>query len=244
MSKINSILSKRLKSEPSKEKIKALAERSSAGELTPFSGLFRLTSLSHQEEKKLEDLLISHAEMSCDVTKDLKELSSLTIEVKAINNQAAILHGERIKKAQDLLKPYREGAFTLWLFTVYGNRQTPYNFLQYYELYSALPKELHGKIDAIPRQIIYTLASRKGDLEKKEEIIKKYNGESKEEILNLIRKTFPLPPMDKRKSHLSQKAIFSLTKMVSLFNASSFQPTVHEKKQISQLLDILWKKIK
>lgn len=70
-----------------------------------------------------------------NLTLDLAELSLITSEVKAINNQAAILHGERIKKAQTLLKSYQEGAFSAWLNATYGNRQTPYNLMQYYEFF-------------------------------------------------------------------------------------------------------------
>jgi hypothetical protein len=68
-------------------------------------------------------------------------------------------------------------------------------------------------------------------------IIKSYNGEPKEEILILIRKAFPLPPIDRRRQNLIEQAILSLTKMTAFFNSPSFKPNASEKKQINQLLD-------
>ena len=47
------------------------------------------------------------------------------------------------KERKTILKNYRDGAFSAWLIATYGNRQTPYNFLQYYELYITLPEHLH-----------------------------------------------------------------------------------------------------
>ena len=82
------------------------------------------------------------------------------------------MHGERIKKAQEILKSYRDGAFTAWLLAAYGNRQTPYNFLQYYELYTALSPGLHSQLEAMPRHAVYVLASRSGELTQKETMVR------------------------------------------------------------------------
>ena len=101
------------------------------------------------------------------LSNDLNHLISLTSEVKAINNQAALLHGERIKKAHQILTRYRDGAFTAWLMAAYGNRQTPYNLMQYYEFCEAMPKQLASKIELMPRQAIYVFASREGEPRKK-----------------------------------------------------------------------------
>ena len=98
---------------------------------------------------------------------------SLTCEVKAINNQAAILHGERIKKAHQILTPYKDGAFTAWLISTYGNRQTPYNLMQYYEFCEAMPKNLREQIEWMPRQAVYVLATRTGEWKIKQEIVEK-----------------------------------------------------------------------
>jgi len=214
MSKVNTLLSQRFKVAGEKlSKMTSLAEMSASGNLSSFAGVFRLTALSSIEKEKLATLLKEHRNDSQDIDADLEALSLLTSEVKAINNQAAILHGERIKKAQEILKQYRDGAFSAWLIATYGNRQTPYNFLQYYELYQTLPHMLHPQLDLMPRQAVYTLASRSGSFEKKEEIIKNYKGEPKRELLLLIRKTFPLAKHDARKQDLGEIALNTLRRL-------------------------------
>ncbi|MCI0619341.1 pGP6-D family virulence protein, partial [bacterium] len=133
MSKFNDLLHLRFsKNKDAKEKMTALVERANNGELSSFSGVFRVAQLNDKEKTDIEMILRSYRYSEIDdFETDLKALMAITSEVKAITNQAVILHGERIKRAQDILKKYREGAFTAWLFATYGNRQTPYNFLQY-----------------------------------------------------------------------------------------------------------------
>jgi hypothetical protein len=240
MSKVNSLLTQRLKVATEKlSKMTNLAEMSSSGNLSSFSGVFRVSPLTNKEEEEIRSILTHFQEEEQEISDDLRHLLSLTSEVKAINNQAAILHGERIKKAQEILKKYRDGAFSAWLIATYGNRQTPYNFLQYYELYLALPQMLHPKLDEMPRQAVYTLASRSGPLEKKEEIIKNYQGEPKQEILTKIREIFPLSKEDKRAHNLADYAISSLTKLIASVNHPQFTPTPKQKKSLQELLKAL-----
>lgn len=238
MGKFNTLLNLRLKQKtPEKEKMTALAELSKNGQLTSFSGIFRLTSLSESEKESIKTILLNFAQ---DTTEHLEEdflsLVTLTSEVKAIANQAIILHGERIKKAQNILKKYKDGAFTTWLISTYGNRQTPYNFLQYYEFYMTMPPVLHPKIDRMPRQAIYTLASRPGDCEKKEEIVKNFNGETKQQLLSSIRTIFPLDQEDKRNPHVAAQVINSLKKIIQFSKHLHYNPTETEKKVILELL--------
>ncbi len=239
MAKVNLLLSKRLKSATEKlTKMTSLATRSSSGELSSFAGVFRVTPLTDTEHEKLKNILSQYTENEeQNIKEDLRELTDLTSEVKAINNQAAILHGERIKKAQEILKKYRDGAFTAWLIVSYGNRQTPYIFLQYYELYRALPHMLHPKLDDMPRQALYALASRSGALEKKEEIIKSYQGEAKQELLSKIRQTFPLPQKDKRAQDIASVIITQLLRLQRLSQEPHFKPTKEQKVAIKKLLD-------
>lgn len=244
MSKVNSFLTERLKVATEKfSKMTNLAELSSSGNLSSFSGVFRVANLTQKEHESLETLLQDYMVGDQDVKQDLQHLVSITQEVKAINNQAAILHGERIKRAQEILKKYQEGAFTAWLIAAYGNRQTPYNFLQYYELYKALPQLLHPKLDAMPRQAVYTLASRNGLLEEKERIIKNYSGEPKEELISLIRQTFPLADDDKRAQDLASSAVASLKKLKTLFEHPQFRPSLKQKAVLKTLLKALNEKI-
>ena len=240
MGKVNSLLTQRLKQATEKfSKMTDLAELSSTGQLSSFSGVFRIANLTSTEQDDLRNLLRNFSSETQEIETDLLTLSSLTSEVKAINNQAAILHGERIKKAQEILKSYKEGAFTAWLIATYGNRQTPYNFLQYYELYIALPQFLLPKLDAMPRQAVYSLASRTGPLEKKEEIIKNYCGEPKVELLSKIRETFPLPTDDKRAHDLANFAIIQLNRLHKLLETQTFAPNPKQKKSIQNLLKSL-----
>jgi hypothetical protein len=200
MNKVNKFLSQRLKKVEKTSKMSALATQSMEGNLTSFSGVFGFTDLNSAEKEDLALILRKFAQEdgSTEVDEDLKSLITLTSEVKAINNQALILHGERIKAAQTLLKRYKDGAFTSWLITTYGNRQTPYNFLQYYEFYLSLPQTLRPLIEIMPKQAIYTLASREGTLEDKQLIVENYQGETKKELIQIIRETFPISEHDKR----------------------------------------------
>ncbi len=238
MAKVNNLLAERFKQATQKlSKMTNLAQMSSSGNLSSFSGIFRVAPLSQTEEQSLQELLTTYGDESQNIQQDLLTLISITSEVRAISNQAAILHGERIKKAQEILKGYRDGAFSSWLIGTYGNRQTPYNFLQYYELYMALPQQMHSKLDEMPRQAVYALASRDAPLDQKKELIENYRGEAKTEILSLIRKTFPLPQHDKRRENLAENAIELLSRLESLMKTSRFKTTATQKAKILRLIE-------
>lgn len=218
MDKLQELLEERFTTGGS-QKVKALAKQSADGRLSGFSGLFKTAELSALEKAHLEEILHKHTPDDLrDIKQDLQVLFSITSEIKAINNQAAILHGERIMRAQKILKSYREGAFSAWLLVTYGNRQTPYNFLLYYELYEQLPQELKTKAESLPRQAMYTLASRQAPFEQKKSIISSYNGETKQEMLELIRTKFPLPNRDKRREIASVNLLANLEKLLAYFN--------------------------
>lgn len=238
MADVKSIIQKRFKSSQEKtSKMNELAKQTSSGSLSTFSGVFKVGSLSEKETSYLETILEHYKVKKHSIEEDLQELSIITSEVKAINNQAIILHGERIKKAQTLLKKYKDGAFSAWLVATYGNRQTPYNFLLYFEFYTSMTLELQKQIDVMPRQAIYTLASRQGSSEKKKKLIEKYNGETKQELLSQIRELFPLTEDDQRKENLSLQAIKTLSQLVNKLNRKSFKPSLEEAKNINSLLD-------
>lgn len=240
MAKMNSLLSQRLKMATEKlSKMTNLVEMSSSGNLSSFAGVFRVTPLSEREQESLQHILDQFRQEEQEISDDLSELSAITAEVKAINNQAIILHGERIKKAQTILKKYRDGAFSAWLVATYGNRQTPYNFLQYYELYTSLPQFLHAKLDEMPRQAVYSLASREGSFEQKKEIVERYEGQPKQELLSLIRQTFPLADSDKRAQNLGEYAISALKRLHLQLSTGTFQPNPSQKNEINKWLKAL-----
>lgn len=239
MAKLTSLLQDRFKKKE-KPKVEDLAEQTSEGSLTVFSGIFGLAKLDEKEQENLSQLLQKYApEQIATFSEDLHSLIAITSEVKAINNQAAILHGERIKRAQHILKNYREGAFSAWLVAAYGNRQTPYNFLQYYEFYNLMPKTLHIQIEAMPRQAVYTLASREAPLVKKEEIVRNYQGETKEQLISLIRTLFPLDAHDKRKENVGESTLKMLNGLIQTYHKASFKLTPEQKNSLLASLDQL-----
>lgn len=215
MSQIQSILQQRTKAKE-QPKMAAMTERSMSGQLATFAGVFTVQDLAEHEQEEIRQILEKFAINSDTLAQDLFSLNALTAEVRAINNQAALLHGARIKKAQDLLKKYKEGAFTAWLITAYGNRQTPYNFLQYHEFYNTVPKEEQNLVDNLPRQAIYSLASRKAPLQDKLALMKTVKGQSKRQILTTMRSFFPLDEQDKRRSDAAKNAAELLKQAHSL----------------------------
>ncbi|NCF71575.1 MAG: hypothetical protein GWP59_07730 [Chlamydiales bacterium] len=178
----------------------------------PLGKLLQLSKLNETEKGELKDILKKYASSDSKLELDLDYLVNITSEIKAINNQAIILHGERISKAQRILKSYKDGAFTAWLIATYGNRQTPYNFLQYFNFYRQLPQTLHPKFEKMPRQAVYALASREGALDKKLGLVKGFAGQSKQQLLKEIREVFPLNDQDKRKQRTQEHIINSLQK--------------------------------
>lgn len=240
MGSVNELLNQRLKKkgDPS-PKMAAMSRQSAQGELTSFSGLFSISELNEFEKTGLEELLRTYAVDEKTLDQDLKKLIFITSEVKAINNQAAILHGERIKKAHAILTRYREGAFSSWLMTTYGNRQTPYNFLQYYNFFEEIPKNLRPKLESMPRQAVYTLASREGSFEKKRDIVAAYNGETKKLLLDKIREEFPLSGEDKRGRDNEEHALQALQKACAAFRHTKLKFTSAQKKLALNLFEEL-----
>lgn len=237
MARINSILDERMKKTSNTAKMSAMASQSAAGHLTTFSGLFNVSELSENEKNSISSILEKYANEYQDIESDLNFLISITSEVKAINHQAALLHGERIKKAHKILIAYKEGAFTAWLIATYGNRQTPYNLMQYFEFCEAMPKQLRPQIESMPRQAVYVLASRDGDWEAKQNIVKEYRGESKAEMLEKIRRLFPLNMQDKRQQRPGRTVLDHLERLFHQVDRSVEHLSSKEKKQIRLLLE-------
>lgn len=237
MVKVNSILDQRMKKPSNTSKMAAMAKQSATGNLSSFSGIFSVVELSAKEKEALAHILRNYTDEEQDIGNDLNLLISLTSEVKAINNQAALLHGERIKKAHQILTRYRDGAFTAWLVATYGNRQTPYNLMLYYEFYETIPKQLRPQIELMPRQAVYVLASRTGNLDKKQEIVENYRGETKAEMLTLIRQVFPLDQNDKRHQKVGKALIQGLQRIYQQLKLSPKELNAGQKKQALALLD-------
>ena len=235
MSKFNSLLAGRFKSSK-RDKVSQLVKQSHEGNLSSFAGVFRLAPENKEERANLETLLKRYATQEVSWQEDLSLLMTLTSEIKAIHNQAILLHGARIKKAQQILTKYRDGAFTSWLIQTYGNRQTPYNFLQYYELYHSLPTPFKELLDHMPRQAIYSLSSRSISQEEKIAFIKQYQGESKRALLDKLREEFPLAEKDKRNTKYGHAVLLHLKHALNTIKKERCHLGLSEKKHIRALI--------
>lgn len=167
-------------------------------------GLPLTVKLSNAEEVILQKLLHEYYNPSVleesEVESHFTELKTITEEIKCISVQSVLMHGERIQKAEKMLKDYRDGAFTRWLVAAYGNRQTPYSMLRYFELYEELESEnLKKKLESMPKKAAYTLAFRQGPSEKKRAIVEGYSGQKQKEVILEIQNSFPSANDDGRK---------------------------------------------
>jgi len=237
MASVNTLLSERLKKNEGTSKMATMAKQSANGNLTSFAGVFSITDLNSHEKNAIELILKQFAIKNDNIAQDLAHLISITSEVKSINNQAALLHGERIKKAHAILTRYRDGAFSAWLVAAYGNRQTPYNLMQYHEFYESMPKNLRLQIESMPRQAIYTLASREGSLDKKRDIIESYKGQTKSELLEEIRNAFPLAEEDQRKKNMGESVVAALEKIHKELRKHPCHFSTKQKEAVKLLLD-------
>ena len=202
-----------------------------------FSGLFGATNLSDKEENHLKTILVSYKKDGQALGQDFDQLCRIISEVHAISCQAVLLHGERIERAHAILKKYKVGAFSEYLVLTYGNRQTPYNFWQYYKFYNIVPIELREKFKKIPRQVIYSLASRGGEVEKKIEFIREIDfTESKKQniLLRVVRKSFPA--IATRKESSVNDKIISLLEEVKSTLKSRRGLSKEKKRRYSDLL--------
>ena len=240
MSKLGDLLSLRLQRNKPSQKTSELAQKSSEGQLSGIAGLLNKGELSDAEKAALRGLLEKYArEEGGNIDKDFDSLATITTEVKSINNQAAMLHGERIKHAQTILKNYQDGAFTAWLLTVYGNRQTPYNFLQYYDFFQEMPRNLHKRIESMPRQAVYVLASRTAGSKEKKRVIENAEGKTKDELLEIIREEFPIDLDDKRRSVPADKVIKALTTACNLLQKKDEPLSKQQQDKVAGLLDVI-----
>ncbi len=238
MSRLENLLDERFSLTPSK-KVQQLAQKSSQGELSTAATLFTARTPTSQEVEAMEELLKQFATSNKAVTQDAEKLVSLSLEAKAINHQAALLHGERIGLAKSIFKSYREGAFSLWLVQTYGNRQTPYNFLLYFELHQILARSLQKKLEEMPKACAYALASRNGSVEDKSAIIQEYATKSRKELFDEIQRRFPLASTDKRKKQHGQSLLRELKSIYNDLKKHKNALSSSDKRELHILLDAI-----
>lgn len=180
------------KSKPSQEK---KGQFNLVTNVNSFNAVFDLQKLDEQEEKHIETILetnwIPDNLTKKEVEQNLGRLKSITSEIKAISRQGAFLIGERIVQAREMLKPYRDGTFTLWLESTFGSRRSGYNMLAYYELFTALPDDdLRSKYKIMSQRAAYSLANRRGDIQRKIQIIDQYFNLKSNELIAIVQKEF------------------------------------------------------
>lgn len=222
-------------------------ETHSPGKNSHFNGMFGNFKLSEAEQASLHELLNEFQEPDnalpqAEIKKDLKRLLEITANVKGVKAQSLLLQGEQIKEAQLLLRKYRDGAFTKWLIAAYGNRQTPYSILQYYEFHLLLPAAFRHKIEVMPKKAAYTLASREGDMEKKLQILEQYDTERDKpaDIILLIQEVLPKKGLDgRRRQNYIEKSLSQLKELTAQLTAKKMLLSPHEKQAVGRVAKAL-----
>lgn len=191
----------------------------------PVQSFFGVKPLDASEANAIEKLLIENLQPNImtekQVNDDVDQLKTLTSEIKTINKQGALLIGERVFKAREILKSYVDGTFVKWIDGTFDSRRTAYNMLSYYELYLSLPNQMQEDFKKMPQKAAYMLASREGNIEKKAEIINAYHHLKANELMCLIDEQ--IPSLRRASSGISKFSFFEIFK---------FLKRVHSKKRL------------
>ena len=203
--------------------------------------------LTENEKRAIQKILVDeyHPGVIADIqiAQHIEQLINITKQIKSITVQSVLLHGERITQAQKLLANYKDGAFSKWLLVTYGNRQTPYSMLRYYEFYQSAPEETRPMIEAAPKKCMYALASREVDLIKKLEGVKNNCNKSQADFLESIQSMFPTAQAGKRESVKNKSTLNSMdTLLIKLKSGAQYLNEYH-KAEIERLIRHLQKLI-
>ncbi len=215
-----------------------------APQVNNFNAIFDTKPLDEKESRAIEKLLVDNFLPGKipeeQVEKDLNSLKTITAEIKAISKQGIVLMGERIHKARELLKPYRDGTFTQWIESTFGSRKTAYNMLSYYDLYSELPDYvLKERFQKLPQKAAYILASKNADIEEKMRIIADYHDSSADELMMLIQERFPGNVQDGRRKEANKILLDSIEFGLKKILKRKSQLTPNNLIQISQIRSII-----
>lgn len=176
-------------------------------EVNSFNSIFDTKPLEAAEENNLEKMLVEAYQPGMieevQVQDDVLNLKRLTSEIKAIGKQCVILIGERVYRAREMLKPYRDGTFSKWLDSAFTSRKTGYNALSYYELYNSLPDDLKQNLRKLQHKTAYIIASKPGDIEIKAKIIEECQGKKHNEAMQVISEKLPSHKEDRRTQKVS-----------------------------------------
>lgn len=236
------------KSAPQKNEIAGPLGFNLVTETNSFTSVFDPRPLDLSEEKVIDQILeensINGKLTSEEQILNSKNLKQITSEIKAIGRQGAVLMGERVFKAREILKSYRERAFTRWLENAFGNRRSGYNVLSYYEFHQKLQeKDLQESFRKIPQRIAYMLASRDADLEAKKEFIREYHGVNHAVAAQLIQEKFPLSSSDQRAERASIEFLINEIKVaikkLSRRKSSLAESNINDISALKEMLELI-----
>jgi hypothetical protein len=243
MSKKNLFTNPALKTKNSTgKKFNIVAENNS------FKTAFDVQKLDVHEEESIKAILernrsVGDTQVSKAVLEeDFSQLKTITSEIKSISRQGAFLIGERVLKAREILKPYADGTFTAWLEGTFGSRKTGYNMLSYYELYRVLPDEsIKTKDKSMSQRAAYSLANRKGEIQRKIEIIDQYFNLDSADLIQLVRDEFSNYDARSRKSVTALvgrllDVVEQISKKRGRFSKKDIQDLRHAKSKIGEIL--------
>lgn len=210
-----------------------------------FRSVFAIQNLDLLQEGELEDLLkttASEQKKPLDIKRDFDVLKNITAEIRSIQKQSAMLLGERIVKARELLKSYGDGTstFTKWLNATFSSRRTAYNCIAYYEFYMALPNDLlRERLKLMSHKAVYMLASRTGDIQNKFQIVEECYDLKQDEIIPIIQRRLPLPDSEKRDENGFEKDLKELEKVLGRLLKYRQELQVRHKKRLYELTKLL-----
>lgn len=205
----------------------------------PIHSFFGVKPLDMLESNRIEQLLVNNYEPSLldedKVTQHVNEIKNLTSEIKGINKQAILLIGERIFKANQILKNYKDGTFMEWVDSVFDSRKTAYNILAYYELHQSLPIQSKENLKKISPTAAYVIASRKIPLEKKISFVNEYHDLKSQDMMLLIKEMFPSKNQP-TKTSLNLKLINVIQKSIQTLKERKEEINSDEKKLLESII--------
>ncbi len=216
-----------------------------APQVNSFNSIFETKPLDESESNRIECLLLDGCMLGStseeQVKRDVSKLKLITSEIRAIGRQGIVLMGERVYKAKEILKLYKDGTFTRWLESTFGTRKTAYNVLSYFELHRDLPKpELKERFKKIPLRAAYVLASREGSLNAKADIIREYYKLGHNELVTIIQKKLPVVVQDKRaKKSFAERLIIQMRNIARQLENRKHLLTVNNREALAEIQEKL-----
>lgn len=208
--------------------------------INSFQSTFDHQPLSASEKQAIKGIIQPYSEsiVSEQVDKDFQEIVDITAQIRSINKQGLILIGERLEHTRSIFTRYGQRAFNEWLIYTFGSRRTPYNILAYYHFFKQLPSnKLQQKMKQLPVQVVYTLATRPGDIQLKQQFVSNFTGQSQKELLKEISALFPIQKRSKDCHKRIESNIKLLEDIASQLSKDQTYITQYDKKNIKTILE-------